>query len=82
MPPSGFSSSVVAGALQFVGGCYRDLLKEIREGKHASVEEAIETELGKVELALATLHIEPDGTMVKKEPYFYDTERGKKVSGD
>lgn len=72
MPPSGFSTSVVAGALAFVGGCYRDLLGEVRAGKYSSYEEAINAELGKIELALATLHITRDGTIEKKEPYFYD----------
>lgn len=76
MPPSGFSSPVVAGALAFVGGCYRDLLREVQEGKYPSYEEAIKAELKKIELALATLHIKDDGTIVKKDPYFYDKERG------
>ncbi len=75
MPPSGFSSPVVAGALQFIGGCYRDLLREVQEGKYASIEEAMEAELKKIELALATLHIADDGTIVEKKPYFYDEER-------
>ena len=75
MPPSGFSSPVVAGALEFVGGCYRDLLREMREGKHVSYEAAIEAELKKIELALASLHMEPNGLIVQKEPFFYDKER-------
>lgn len=82
MPPSGFSTTVVRGALQFVGGCYTDLLREVREGKYDSYEAAIEAELDKIERALATLHIEPDGTIVVKEPYFYDAERVKPSPSD
>ena len=33
MPPSGFSQKAINGLLMFVGSCYEDLLKELREGK-------------------------------------------------
>ncbi len=33
MPPSGFSQEAINGVLIFVQSCYKDLLKEIREGK-------------------------------------------------
>lgn len=33
MPPSGFSQKAINGLLMFVGSCYEDLLKEIKEGK-------------------------------------------------
>ena len=44
MPPSGFSQKAINGLLQFVGCCYEDLLKEIKEGKHTEGE-AIKKEL-------------------------------------
>lgn len=74
MPPSGFSKSVVAGALQFVSGCYRDLLQEVREGKHASFEEAIEYELFQIGKTLESLHIDDQGRLVDvqtKEPLVF-----------
>lgn len=67
MPPSGFNTHVVKGALQFVSGCYEDLLEEVRSGKHPSFEAAIEFELGQIEKALSSLHINPQGHLVKKE---------------
>ncbi len=33
MPPSGFSQEAINGLLIFVQSCYKDLLKEIKEGK-------------------------------------------------
>lgn len=33
MPPSGFSQKAVNGLLIFVQECYKDLLKEMKEGK-------------------------------------------------
>ena len=33
MPPSGFSKKAIKGLLIFVGSCYEDLLKEIKDGK-------------------------------------------------
>ena len=44
MPPSGFSQKAINGLLMFVGSCYEDLLKEIKEGKHTEGE-AIKKEL-------------------------------------
>ena len=67
MPPSGFSEEVVQGALVFVGGCYRDLLCEVRSGKHKSFEDAIEFELAQIKRALATLHIDERGNLVQRE---------------
>ena len=46
MPPSGFSQKAINGLLMFVGSCYEDLLKEIKEGK--SEEEAIKQELANI----------------------------------
>jgi predicted enzyme involved in methoxymalonyl-ACP biosynthesis len=48
MPPSGFSQKAVNGLLLFVGSCYEDLLKEIREGKKTE-EEAIKGELENIQ---------------------------------
>ncbi|MBU2503950.1 MAG: hypothetical protein KJ879_02765 [Nanoarchaeota archaeon] len=33
MPPSGFSQEAINGLLVFVQECYKDLLKEMKEGK-------------------------------------------------
>ena len=48
MPPSGFNRNIVEGALTFVRGCYIELLHEVKSGKHASYEAAIEYELGQI----------------------------------
>jgi hypothetical protein len=66
MPPSGFSSHAVRGALQFVGGCYRDLLAEVESGKHPDYETAIKHELTQIEMALSKLHISPTGELVER----------------
>jgi len=47
MPPSGFSQKAINGLLMFVGSCYEDLLKEIKEGKNTE-EEAIKEELDNI----------------------------------
>ena len=66
MPPSGFSSKAVEGALIFIKTCYEDLLAEVRSGKHASVEEAIEYEISQLRKALGRLHIDPDGRLAER----------------
>ena len=67
MPPSGFSSNAVRGALMFVKGCYIDLLEEVRSGKHESYEEGIEFELRQIDKALSRLHIDADGRITERE---------------
>lgn len=67
MPPSGFSTKAVKGALQFIGGCYEDLLAEVKAGKHPDIETAIAYELRQIESALSQLHIDPVGNLVKRE---------------
>jgi predicted transcriptional regulator len=66
MPPSGFSSHAVKGALQFVRGCYEDLLAEVRSGKHENYEQAIEYELAQIGKALSNLHISERGIVIAK----------------
>ena len=66
MPPSGFSSSAVRGALEFIRTCYLDLLAEVKSGKHASYEEAIEFELRQIETALTKAHIDSEGNLVER----------------
>jgi hypothetical protein len=66
MPPSGFNKNVVEGALAFVRGCYLDLLEEVRSGKHASYEAAIEFELKQIERVLLKLHINEAGELVER----------------
>jgi hypothetical protein len=66
MPPSGFSTHAVKGALQFVKGCYQDLLQEVQDGKHESYEKAIEFEIGQIDSALSQLHINRKGKVTKR----------------
>ena len=68
MPPSGFNRSAVRGALQFIQACYEDLLQEVADGKHPSVEAALAYEISQIEKALASLHIDPRGKLVKRTP--------------
>lgn len=57
MPPSGFSQKAINGLLLFVGSCYEDLLKEIKEGKKTE-EQAINEELSNIKDYLAKFTIE------------------------
>lgn len=66
MPPSGFTPNAVKGSLLFIRTCYEDLLAEVRDGKHATYEEAIEHELKQIEKALEKLHIDSAGNLVQK----------------
>ncbi len=66
MPPSGFSQKAIDGSLVFIKTCYEDLLREVKEGKHASYEEAIEYEISQIEKALKKLHIDDDGNLTEK----------------
>lgn len=66
MPPSGFSKPVVKGALAFIEGCYRELLQEVRDGKHENFEKAIEYELSQIQKALDHIHIDDDGVLVDR----------------
>ena len=68
MPPCGFNQNAVKGALQFVKGCYEDLKEEVKQGKHASFEAALDHELDNLEKALAKLHIDQEGNLVEREP--------------
>jgi len=56
MPPSGFSEKAVNGLLVFVGACYEDLLKEIKEGKKTEGE-AIQQELENIKKYLREFRI-------------------------
>jgi len=67
MPPSGFNTHTVKGALQFVGGCYRDLLEEVKAGKHKDYESAIEFEIKQIDSALGQLHINRKGRLTKRK---------------
>lgn len=48
MPPSGFSQKAINGLLMFVGTCYEDLLREIKEGKKTEGQ-AIKQELDNIQ---------------------------------
>ena len=67
MPPSGFKRKAIQGALQFIEACYHDLLEEVKSGKHASYEEAIEFEISQINKALTKAHINEEGKLVEKE---------------
>jgi hypothetical protein len=63
MPPSGFKGKSIEGSLQFIGGCYEDLLEMFRARNQASysieeIEEVINSELLEIKEALANLHVE------------------------
>ncbi|HEY4523606.1 MAG TPA: hypothetical protein VJK04_01895 [Candidatus Paceibacterota bacterium] len=66
MPPSGFKSGAVRGVLQFVRGCYLDLLAEVRSGKHKTYEEAIKAEVKQIDKALTKMHINKRGNIVRR----------------
>jgi dihydrodipicolinate synthase/N-acetylneuraminate lyase len=57
MPPSGFSQKAINGLLMFVGTCYEDLLREIKEGKKTE-EQAIQQELMNIRRYLKEFKIE------------------------
>ncbi len=66
MPPSGFNQRAVSGALEFVKGCYEDLIAEVQSGKHPEFETAIKYELSQLEKALAQVHIDKQGRLVER----------------
>lgn len=66
MPPSGFNQRAVTGALEFVKGCYEDLIAEVESGKHPSFEAAINFELKQLKKALNDVHIDKWGKLVKR----------------
>lgn len=65
-PPSGYTPNAVKGSLLFIKTCYEDLLAEVRDGKHATYEGAIEHELSQIDKALTKLHIDSDGNLVQR----------------
>jgi hypothetical protein len=66
MPRSGFSKKAVEGILQFIGACYRDLLEEVRSGKHETFEVAVEYEINQIGKSLEQLHIDKTGRLVQR----------------
>ena len=52
MPPSGFNEKAIRGLLQFVEGCYDDLLVKMRDDPRTKVEDAIQDELAEIRRAL------------------------------
>jgi hypothetical protein len=57
MPPSGFNEKAILGLLQFVEGCYDDLLKKIQTTPGLTVEKAVEEELGEIREALESFSL-------------------------
>jgi len=68
MPPSGFNKKAVKGALLFIQGCYKDLLQEVKDGKHPSPEKAIEYEISQIGKVLKKLHINKEGNLIERPP--------------
>ena len=66
MPPSGFNTRAVKGALEFIKGCYEDLQEEVRTGKHTNLATAIDHEIRQIESALSKLHINDKGEPVER----------------
>lgn len=60
MPPSGFNEKAIRGLLQFVEGCYDDLLKEIESPDgEKDVKKAISKELVDIRTALEAFSLDP-----------------------
>ncbi|MBI1746443.1 MAG: hypothetical protein HYR55_07625 [Acidobacteria bacterium] len=57
MPPSGFNEKAIRGLLQFVEGCYEDLLVKLQTQPGKSVEQAIKEELADIRRALESFSI-------------------------
>ena len=57
MPPSGFNEKAIVGLLQFVEGCYDDLLEKIRTTPNLTVEAAIKEELAEIRGALESFSL-------------------------
>jgi hypothetical protein len=58
MPPSGFNERAIKGLLEFVEGCYDDLLKKIDATPGLEVRAAIEEELAEIRAALESFSLE------------------------
>ena len=58
MPPSGFNEKAIQGLLQFVEGCYDDLLEKIRTTPGLTIEKAITLELQDIRRALESFSLE------------------------
>jgi len=57
VPPSGFNEKAILGLLQFVEGCYDDLLKKIRATPGLTIEDAIQEELAEIREALESFNL-------------------------
>lgn len=57
MPPSGFNEKAIQGLLQFVEGCYEDLLVKIQRTPGLDVKAAIEEELSDIRRALESFSL-------------------------
>ena len=55
MPPSGFSTKAVDGAVQFVQTCFEDLLIETNSGKHENFKAGIDFEMGMIGLHTSSI---------------------------
>ena len=65
MPPSGFNEKAIRGLLQFVEGCYEDLLIQVGSSSDAGeVQTAIQRELSDIRKALQDFTLDEG----KKQP--------------
>lgn len=60
MPPCGFNEKAIAGLLQFVEGCYEDLLRKVDGVPKVDVEQAIKEELRDIREALESFNLKQE----------------------
>lgn len=59
MPPSGFNEKAIRGLLQFVEGCYEDLLDQVSDkSEPKAVTKAINNELADIRAALESFSLD------------------------
>jgi len=67
MPPSGFNEKAIKGLLQFVEGCYEDLLDQVdSSADRTDVKQAIRNELKDIRSALESFSLEPTKPKTKR----------------
>ena len=52
MPPSGFSKITAKAIASFIGGCQKDLKKEVTDGKHHDLESGRKFEISQIKKAM------------------------------
>lgn len=57
MPPCGFNEKAISGLLQFVEGCYDDLLRKLDSTPSLDTKQAIREELQEIRDALQSFNL-------------------------